>query len=144
MLTLTHNEKSRRLDDANYIQRRYILGLAIYREARGETFRGKLLVGNTIKNRVEDRRWPESYTDVILQPWQFSSFNKNDPNNRKFPGGSSISWQQCWEVAGEVLDDDEDPSLGANHYYATWIDPPSWADENKIVVTEGTHVFYKL
>ena len=64
---------------------KFVLALAVYREARGESVIGKILVAQTIENRVQDRRWPDTYRDVVLQPWQFSAFNKNDPNALLFP-----------------------------------------------------------
>ena len=73
------------MNDAPMLLRRFILALAVWREARGETPVGKLLVAQTIENRVQDRRWPATYEDVITQPWQFSAFNKGDPNATLFP-----------------------------------------------------------
>ena len=143
-------EKSRRIDDASYITQRYHLALAIWREARSETTRGMRLVGEVIKNRVEDSRWGDNYVSVITQPWQFSSYNSNDPQSKLFPKGhydstgNHRSWINCWAIAGDVLDDPEDISHGCNHYFATYIPTPSWADPDKLVTKEGVHAFYKL
>lgn len=138
-----------RLNDGLYISKRYILALATYREARGETLEGKLWVAQTIENRVQDFRWPQTYREVILQPWQFSSFNKNDPNTRLFPPTSEAdsgreAWNQCWEVAGKVLDDYADVTDGCNHYYATYIGTPKWAKGVEPTRVIGKHVFLKL
>lgn len=39
----------------------------IYFEARAEAEAGKAAVGNVVKNRIEDSRWPSTYCEVILQ-----------------------------------------------------------------------------
>jgi hypothetical protein len=41
------------------------LALACYREARGESLLGILLVAQTIENRVNDARWPDTYIGVV-------------------------------------------------------------------------------
>lgn len=147
---LSIHEKAERLEDGSYITRRFLLALATYREARSESRRGKKLVAQSVENRVNDSRWPDNYRDVILQPWQFSSFNKNDPQVNLFPPthydstGNLQAWLVCWEVAGEVLDETEDISEGSNHYFANDIPAPDWADPDKLVTSEGVHEFYKL
>lgn len=45
---------------------------AIYHEARGESFAGQIYVGFVIKNRVKSSRYPNTFCEVIKQPWQFS------------------------------------------------------------------------
>ena len=147
---LSAYEKAARLDNAAYISRRYILALCCYREARGETRLGKKLVAQVVENRVHDKRWPDSYVTVILKPFQFSSFNSNDSQSKVFPPAdysepyNLAAWNDCWEVAGEVLDEEEDMSGGANHYFADSIPPPSWADPDKLTMKVGHHAFYKL
>jgi len=141
---LTLQQKAQRLDDAAYISRRYILALATYREARGESLFGKQCVAQVIENRVQDDRWPQTYDSVILQPWQFSSFNASDPNSKLFPPTSySDAWGQCWEVAGKVLDEDSDITEGCNHYFADYIKMPKWAEKMTHVLTVGKHKFYR-
>ncbi len=54
----------------------WMTALCIWREARGETFFGKVAVAEVIRNRAATKgRWPNSVVEVILQPWQFRSFN---------------------------------------------------------------------
>jgi N-acetylmuramoyl-L-alanine amidase len=120
----------------------FLLALCVWREARGESLYGKQLVAQTIKNRVEDRRWPGSYRDVILQPWQFSSFNKNDPNVSYFPTNTSKSWKDCVEAAYDVFEAKE-VFTTANHYHTRAVSP-KWSDASKIVIEEGAHIFYKF
>lgn len=128
-------------DDARTLLRRFALALAVYREARGEPSIGKLLVAQTIENRVRDTRWPETYVGVITQPWQFSAFNRDDPNALVYPGEDDPTWSDCVAVADFILD--AEPITTANHY-ATSDSRPHWYDASKIVAREGRHVFFDL
>lgn len=121
---------------------RFLLALCVWREARGETARGKRLVAQVIKNRVADKRWPNTYDGVITQPWQFSSFNKTDANAYVFPTSTDASWPDCLAAADEVLANTT-PITTANHYHVVGLDP-AWRDASKVVDTEGHHVFYYL
>lgn len=120
----------------------FFASLAVWREARGEPFAGKLAVANVLNNRVKDPRWPNSMRDVVLQPKQFSSFNAGDPNSTQFPEDNKV-WWDCLEVVEQVLNFFDDPTKGANHYHTLDVNP-SWADPAKITLIVGNHVFYKL
>lgn len=122
--------------------RLFTLALAVWREARGESRAGKRLVAQTIENRVVDPRWPETYVGVITQPWQFSAFNRNDPNALLFPSETDPAWADCVAVAQEVITTPR-PYTFANHYHTVEVSPP-WRDDAKVVAREGRHVFYRL
>jgi cell wall hydrolase len=128
--------------DAVLLLRRFTLALCVWREARGESARGKELVAQVIENRVTDPRWPDTYVGVITQPWQFSAFNANDPNATKFPSEKDPTWPACVQAADAVLDAAA-PLTTANHYHTTAI-RPTWADDSKIVAREQHHIFYAL
>lgn len=57
-----------------------ILARAIFGEVRSLPEKGRIAVGWSIKNRVIDTRWGDNYYDVILEPKQYSAFNKQDVN----------------------------------------------------------------
>lgn len=114
---------------------------------------------HVLLNRVNDpeHRWSRSLISVILQPEQFSSFNKNDPNSTKFPvppqGGNPMTpdykaFLDCEVVVTNTLG--SDPTLGATNYVSVDKDgniPESakaWATENKFTVAIGAFRFYKL
>lgn len=122
--------------------RRFALALATWREARGESLLGKLLVCQVIENRVVDARWPETYIGVITQPLQFSAFNANDPNVSTFPRDSDPMWADAVAAADLVI---AAPSVltTANHYHTTVISP-TWSQGKRPVLTEGNHAFYRL
>ena len=121
---------------------RFALALAVWREARGETVIGKLLVAQTIENRVVDPRWPETYVGVIMQPLQFSAFNRGDPESLLFPSEHDTSWPDCVAAADFVIGSPGRVTV-ANHYHAVGV-MPAWADATHIVAREDHHVFYFL
>lgn len=51
----------------------YLLALVTMAEAEGECEEGKRLVIDTILNRVDSEHFPDTITDVIYQPNQFTS-----------------------------------------------------------------------
>lgn len=130
------------MSDPNQLIRRFALALCIWREARGESLLGKLLVGQTVENRVNDHRWPDTYIGVITQRHQFSAFNQNDPNVTAYPKDDDMIWPDCVAAADLVM---AAPSklTTANHYHTNAI-KPSWARADKIVMVNGNHVFYAL
>ena len=129
------------MTDAAFLDR-FLLSLCVWREARGESLRGKQLVADVIRNRVADRRWPTTIRDVVLQPRQFSAFNAGDPNAVLFPVASDPSWGEALTAADAVLVDM--PALtDANHYHVEGLFP-TWAEAEKVVAREGHHVFYAL
>lgn len=70
---MTANEKDRDL-----------LAWTLWGEARSETLAGQIAVAWTIRSRVNDGKakswWGEGYAGVCQKPYQFSCWNKNDPN----------------------------------------------------------------
>lgn len=124
------------------LSRLYMLALAIWREARGEPARGQLLVGTTIRNRVEDRRWPNTYVGVITQRLQFSAFNLGDPNVLKYPAEDDPTWAPCVAAARAVLEAPA-PISPVNHYCTTTVHP-TWRDDRKLTEVAGHHAFFTL
>lgn len=120
----------------------FSLALNIYREASGESFLGKLLVGQVTENRVQDPRWPDTYIGVITQPWQFSSFNRNDPNITRWPKENEPSWEESVMAANLILRMPQ-PITTANHYHAKSVDP-GWSNGRTPEQREGNHLFYTL
>jgi spore germination cell wall hydrolase CwlJ-like protein len=50
----------------------HCLALNIYHEARGESVRGQIAVGQVTINRLRHKAFPRSICGVVLQPFQFS------------------------------------------------------------------------
>ncbi|MCJ8203577.1 cell wall hydrolase [Pseudomonas sp. RGM2987] len=130
---------------------RDILARTVWAEARGEGFAGQIAVAWAIRNRVEDGRenswWGEGYADVCQKPYQFSCWNKNDPNYPFLSGIRQIPFRelaQCRIAADQVIDGRvSDPTCGATHYYALSIQVvPGWAAKAKQTLLLGHHIFF--
>lgn len=66
----------------------FIGALCTYREARGEDSQTQFAQACSLVNRVlEPCWWGTDVISVVLKPWQYSSFNFNDPNNMVWPLG---------------------------------------------------------
>ena len=115
------------------------LGVNIYHEARGESLEGQIAVGHVVLNRAEKKH--RDVKSIVLQPYQFSWRN----NNTFPPIGNYEALRKSFVAAYEVLAKRmEGKTLqGADHYFADYIDPPSWADEMTEVVKIGKHTFYR-
>lgn len=130
---------------------RDVLARTIFGEARGEGLAGMVAVAWTIRNRVEDGKdkswWGEGYAGVCLKPYQFSCWNKNDPNYPYLSGARPIpaaEFATCRRVADQVIDGVPDPTGGATHYYATTMPKaPDWAAKAKRTLKLGNHVFFR-
>lgn len=135
---------------------RDILARTLWGEARGEDLIGQIAVAWTIRNRVEmdlhyDGKpdwWGEGYAGVCLKPWQFSCWNRNDPNYSYLSGAKPTPFREFAQAriaADQVIDGKvPDPTGGATHYYATTMPkPPTWAKGAKQTLKLGHHVFFK-
>ena len=131
---------------------RDILARTLWGEARGESLAGMVAVAWTIRNRVNDGKakswWGEGYAGVCQAPWQFSCWNKNDPNYPYLSGEKPIPFREFAQarIAADLVIDGKqpDPTGGATHYYATTMPkPPSWAAKATRTLTLGNHVFFK-
>jgi N-acetylmuramoyl-L-alanine amidase len=129
-------------DDVN------LLGLVIWREARGETDEAQLGVGCSIRNRViKGGWWGNTYRTVILKPWQYSSFNEDDPNSTKYPDPNDAVWLQCLENASLIINGNcNDNTAGAQSYFDRSLDnnPPKWAATMTHTLDLGRLHFYKV
>jgi spore germination cell wall hydrolase CwlJ-like protein len=131
---------------------RDILALTLWGEARGESLVGQIAVAWTIRNRVCDGKvkswWGEGYAGVCQKPYQFSCWNKSDPNFAYLSGAKQIPFREFAQTriaADQVIDGKvPDPTGGATHYYATTMPAaPAWAVKAKQTLKLGRHVFFK-
>ena len=121
--------------------------LCLWREGRGCTPAALTGIWWVIQNRTKDKRFPSTIPGVILQPFQFSSFNPSDPSISKFPmdNGSLdwVAWGKCMDVVTSTLGGD--PTNGATNYESCSPgELPEWADPSKMTVQIGPFRFYKL
>lgn len=132
-----------------------LLALVVWRESRGESLAGKQAVAWSIRNRVSNPGWwGKGWAGIILQPYQYSSFNRNDPNATHFPVSLDPSWADCLNVAQQVYTDSltampviPDPTNGATSYFDMSLDhnPPTWSTDGGMTKTVdiGRLHFYK-
>lgn len=137
-----------------------ILARAIFGEARDESYpdRARIAVGWSIRNRVGDSRWKNTYQEVIAQAEQYSAFNKNDDNRpyveNPFWMNNEIdrtAWYNCYDIAGKIINSKlKDPTDGANHYYDNSISAPPWLTKETLVLIvkksndESALIFHRL
>lgn len=119
-----------------------LLELCCWRESQDQPFDAKRAVCHVIKNRSLVASWwnghiAGSLSRVILQKWQFSSFNVGDPNEKKWPADEDPSFADCCAAAIPVYTgDDADNTNGATYYYDTSIDwPEAWGPQSGYVNT---------
>ena len=135
---------------------RDILARTLFGEARGEGVAGQIAVAWSIRNRVDmdlhhDGKadwWGEGYTGVCQKPYQFSCWNKTDPNYPFLIGVKSIPFRELAQAriaADQVIDGKvSDPTGGATHYYATTMQKaPTWVKGATQTLKFGHHVFFK-
>ena len=124
----------------------FMEALCLWREARGASMPAKQGVLSVIRNRVADKRFPNTSAGVIVQPWQFSSFNDSDPNSKRWPlpGPEWQAWLDCLAVVNAPLGGD--PTDGATNYESLpdGMAKPKWADEAKFTCKIGPFSFYRL
>lgn len=129
-----------------------IMAKTIYGEVRGEYLNknGGLkaleAVGHVIMNRSVGTS--RSISSVCLRPWQFSCWNKADPN-RKIIENITMDdpiYRICFVVAKRIICGElEDITRGANHYYSSALAiPPYWAKGKKPTLKIGKHIFFKI
>ena len=130
-----------------------ILARTIYGEARGELHKfGKkslCAIANVVLNRLKKGCYGKSVKEICLRPYQFSCWNKNDPNYGKLNQLKILDsvFSFCESLAQDFLNTSLDSVVdytdGATHYHHEAI-KPYWADNSFRTAAIGTHIFYKL
>jgi N-acetylmuramoyl-L-alanine amidase len=136
------------------------LARTLWAEARGEGLTGMEAVACVIINRhivsiQENGFWwsenkdeiPDNTIEAVCRdPWQFSCWNKNDPNLDKLL--SLTPDDRLFAVALKIAEDAIDGKIpditrGATHYYnPKAVKSPEWADGKPLCII-GKHHFYR-
>jgi hypothetical protein len=125
----------------------WCMATAVYFEARGESYRGQVAVGQVVMNRLAHRLYPDTICGVVYQnqsmrnACQFSFACDGIPetiNDQK-------SWKQAMEIAKGIINGSLYlPEVErATHYHANYV-YPHWAPRLKKVTKIGHHIFYKF
>jgi spore germination cell wall hydrolase CwlJ-like protein len=124
----------------------YMIALCLWREARNQNSSAIVAVASVIRNRKVDRGDLASFEEVILQPYQFSSFNRNDPQYHKYPEFNSVVWINCLDIAEKIFNNElADNTSGARFYFDKSLDenPPLWSRKMIHTCDIGDFHFYR-
>lgn len=139
-----------RVDDAEMVQAfkedRRCMALAVYHEARGESYEGQFAIAEVILNRVESEHYPNSICAVVYQGaarktgCQFSW----TCDGRSDMAGDKAAWQRANEIVQHALNDRATIRVtrGATHYHAKYVNP-LWAKTLTRTTQIGRHIFYR-
>lgn len=132
-------------DSPLYKQEIHCLAQAVYFEARNEPLEGQMAVAQVVLNRVRSPYYPKSICGVVFQGethhhgCQFSfacDGLADDPVN-------PVAWKQAMTIGQTALAQQQDDiTLDATHYHASYVDP-AWAATLKPTVRLGHHIFYR-
>lgn len=128
------------------------LSRTLWGEARGEGTVGMRAVASVIWNRYQISKersgywWGNEIVSICHKPYQFSCWNRSDPNyrrlmkvdtqDRQFRSASDIA---RLTIEGQMFDLTE----RATHYHAKNI-KPYWANGQTPTKKIGNHIFYNL
>ncbi len=129
-----------------------VLARTLWGEARGEGIPGMQAVAAVVLNRVAvaTKRgrfwWGNTILQVCQKPYQFSCWNKTDPNFKKLADVEErdLHFATALRIARRaVIGKIDDPTNGATHYHAANI-LPFWARGQEPCARIGKHIFYRL
>lgn len=129
-----------------------VLARTIWGEARAEPIDGMEAVASVVLNRVAVARqkggywWGGDIISVCQKPYQFSCWNRTDPNYAKLIAVTTdnIHFMTCLRIARRAVAGAlKDNTRGATHYHADYVSP-YWAKGQAPRVTIGRHIFYRL
>lgn len=125
----------------------WCMATAIYFEARSESYRGQIAVGQVVMNRMAHKIYPKTICNVVFQnqhmrnACQFSFACDGIPERVTEPK----AWAQAEEIAKGVINGTlYETAVGAStHYHATYV-YPHWAPKLKKNTKIGHHIFYQF
>lgn len=123
-----------------------LLALCIWREAQNQSRAGMIGVGSVILNRVKHPGWwGTTIVEVVLKKYQFSSFNKNDPNSSKMPLEGDSVWQTCLSLADGLIQGQIQGNVGDSTLYFSkpLTDPPeAWGVVTHVIDIDDLHFYH--
>lgn len=128
------------------------LARTLWGEGRGEGETGMRAIACVILNRVKIAQkhgsywWGGNIIQVCQKPYQFSCWNRSDPNYKKLVAvdKSDLYFATALRVSQRaVIGSIKDITGGATHYHADTVSP-YWAKGHVPSFQTGRHVFYAL
>ena len=108
-----------------------------------------------VLNRVRRATyWGRDVVEVCRKPWQFSCWNRNDPNLPQLLAvdATNARFAQALAIARRLMAQEQDrpqerlrgdPTAGATHYHAARLaPPPRWAAGHRPCARIGAHLFF--
>jgi spore germination cell wall hydrolase CwlJ-like protein len=126
------------------------MALTMWGEARGQGEEGMRAVGHVIRNRREAKKYGDYVTDTVSQAFQFSAWNKGDPNRAAMlaiedlpkDGEGYRQWLEAKRLAAEIMSGrSADPTGGALFYHTTAVQP-KWSEGLTSATQIGDHLFF--
>ena len=141
-----------------------IMALTVFGEARGQMQEGQLAVACVILNRWGNPGWwsrnkgdgikDDTIEAVCRDPWQFSCWNKDDPNFAILNNQSVYKRNDfvriramCESLIFDINNGKNyyDPTNGSDHYCTVAvIAKTKWARNKSPEIVIGGHAFYKI
>jgi spore germination cell wall hydrolase CwlJ-like protein len=127
------------------------MALTMWGEARNGGSEAMRAVGHVIDNRRRANTHGRYATETVSAAWQFSAWNKNDPN---YPAMMNIDklrpdsedhrmWVEAKRVASEILSGaSADPTGGALFYHTAAVSP-RWSAGLAPIRVIGGHLFFR-
>lgn len=151
---LTGRSSKPKEDDGSYYNELAtdVLARTLWGEARGEGPAGMEAVASVILNRARIAQgkggywWGGDIISVCQKPYQFSCWNRSDPNYRKLLeiDAKDIHFATAIRISRRAIAGTlQDTTFGATHYHAGSI-LPFWAKGQRPTTTIGHHIFYSL
>lgn len=119
--------------------------ICLFGECRGEPEEGIQHVAQCIINRSIDerKRFGEHIRDVLLQPQQFSYFNRDNINYRKEIENDILGWNKVCTVGIPIyIKPIKDIPYNMLNYFNPKIVSPKWAKNLNYYKDIGNHRFF--
>ncbi len=129
-----------------------VLARTLWGEARNQGTHGMQAVANVVLNRVTHARvkgkfwWGNNIIQVCQKPYQFSCWNRSDPNFKKLQAidSTDLYFAAALRISRRaVINRLPDITNNATHYHTKSIHP-YWAKGQETCASIGDHVFYRL
>ncbi|MCB1721217.1 MAG: cell wall hydrolase [Rhodospirillales bacterium] len=130
-----------------------VLARTLWGEARSEGHIGMEAVASVVLNRVKVAQghggkywWGSNIIQVCQKPYQFSCWNRSDPNFQKLQAvdNKNLYFATALRIARRaVIGALPDHTGGATHYHTDYASP-YWARGQEPSAVIGRHIFYKL
>ena len=116
---------------------------AIWFESRGEPVAGKYAVAHVINNRVKSNRFPNTYCEVVNQPYQFSYLNDSRPTVIVNNSIDALALEWSVKIAIDITNQrlGSDFTFGSDHYFNPSLANPNWRHYGQEVAMVGNHLF---